>query len=230
MIITIDGPSASGKSSAARELAKHLGFCHLNSGLLYRGLAYLLITKRRFPSDALAHVDAGDADTYLDPARFKYHCTVGGNGGITFDGQDITPFLKEEAISQGASRVSTNGYVRERLLEIQRAIGEYSDCVVDGRDTGSMVFPHAEIKFYLTASLDARAMRWQQDEQKHGHILSIIEAREQLAERDASDQKRVYAPLVIPQGAVVIDNSDFTPEQTVSKMLAVIQEKIPTIK
>ncbi len=223
MIITIDGPSASGKSSAARELAAKLSYCHLNSGLFYRALAYLLIDRAGYSIDGLGSVSREDVDTYLGAGRVRYHCKQGGYGGVTFDGADITPFLKSNGIGQGSSIVSLDPYVRARLLDMQRSVGRHHNCVADGRDTGSVVFPNADIKFFLTASLAVRARRWQQDQQARGNSYTLERATHEVAIRDERDQHRAVAPLIVPHDAVVIDNGSFTLEETVEKMLSVIR-------
>lgn len=222
MIITIDGPTSSGKSSAARELADRLGYCHLNSGLFYRALAYLLIERAGYSVEELNNVSREDLDNYLSAGRLRYHCRPGGHGGVTFDGVDITPFLKSNGIGQGSSIISLDPYVRERLLDMQRSVGRHNNCVADGRDTGSVVFPNADIKFFLTAPLEVRAKRWQQDQRERGNTYSLDRALQEVAIRDERDQHRAVAPLIVPNDAVMIDNGEFTLEQTVEKMVGAI--------
>lgn len=219
MIITIDGPTASGKSSVGRELAKRLRFYYVYSGLLYRALAYLLINKKAYKQEQLKNPSAEDIAQMLDPKHFVYRYDDQEQERIFFDVQDITPFLKDSFIDQTASIVSTNEHVRSQMRDIQRIIARSYDLVVDGRDAGSVVFPDAEYKFYLTASPDVRAERWRLQQLKLGEKFTNQQARAQIEERDKRDKTRDIAPLIIPDNAIVVDNSSLTIQETVNKML-----------
>ncbi len=223
MIITIDGPTASGKSSAARELAKRLGFHCLSSGSLYRALAYILTEKFGNSLEYLTNPKVEDINVTLDPRRFEYRIDREGCGTVWFDGEDITPYLKSNEISHGASILGTHRVVRYALNALQRLLTKDFDIVVEGRDMGSEVFPHADTKFFLTASLNERAKRWQQVQKKRDVSLSVQEAKTLIQERDTRDREREIAPLIIPKDAIVIDNSDLNLEKTVYVMMEYIK-------
>ncbi|MBA3954511.1 (d)CMP kinase [Candidatus Dependentiae bacterium] len=216
MIITIDGPAASGKSTVARLLAQQLDYYYLNSGLLYRALAYVM------HDQDITHVSESGLLALLDPACFTYCSTVAG-GAIIYKSQDITPYLKSPSIDQVASRISALKEVRQALLEFQRSFARSYSLVTDGRDCGTVVFPHADYKFFLIAAVEVRAARWQKDQIKKGINLSLKESQQRIEERDQRDSTRVLSPLVVAADAYIIDNSQLTQEQTVAVLFEHIQ-------
>jgi len=177
MIITIDGPTASGKSTVAKLLAKKLDFFYLNTGFLYRAVAYLLINHCAYTHEDLKNPDPLDLDEYLEPSRLIYDYDQDYIALIIFDGQNITPFLKTSFIDKGASIVSTNRRVRDLLLQVQRVAAQKYNIVAEGRDTGSVVFPEADIKIYLTADVAVRAERWQKQQAREGTARARFDAR-----------------------------------------------------
>jgi len=219
MVITIDGPSASGKSTVAQALAKKLDFYYLNTGLLYRALAFLLLKREGYTEQDLAHPRTEDLKRYLDLVHFSYHYSSTGHATITFEDLNITPFLKDEEIDRGASIISANSLAREGLHTMQHHIKEQHDIVVEGRDSGTEVFPNAEHKFFLTASLQERARRWQKMQEKNGSKYTLEQVEQALQERDARDQGRTIAPLRIPKDAIVIDSTNLSVEQVVHEMI-----------
>ncbi len=223
MIITIDGPSASGKSTIGRKLAKRLGYYYVYSGLLFRALAYLLIHKRGYKEDDLRNPRAEDIEYCFDPEQFYYQFNDQFQERVFFKEIDITPHLKISFIDKMSSILSTNKRVRERIAAVQRDIARDYSVVVDGRDAGSVVFPDADIKFFLTASVEIRAERWRQEKIKIGSDYSREEAIKRISERDQRDRERELAPLIIPDNAIVVDSSQMTVDQTVEKMLSLIE-------
>ncbi|OGB83025.1 cytidylate kinase [candidate division TM6 bacterium RIFCSPHIGHO2_12_FULL_32_22] len=217
MIITIDGPSASGKSSLAKLIAQKLGLIHLNSGLLFRAVAYILITYFGYSEETLIYVTKKDIDKIFSH-DFEY-VSDNGKGRIIYDNRDLTPFLKSKQIDQGASLVSTVPYVRETLLQFQRDFAKTNFLVADGRDLGSVVFPNANFKIYLTASSEVRAERWRQAQLEKGKKYTQEQALEEITVRDNRDQARSIAPLVIPKDAIVIDNSNMSLEETAAHIM-----------
>jgi cytidylate kinase len=232
MIITIDGPMASGKSSTAKALAQKLGLYHLNSGLLFRGLAYLLINRAGYTLATLHNLTPADLSTYLAPDRFDYGFHATGEPVLFFDGQDITGLLKTPEMDQASSIIGTHENVRAELYRIQRILADQYDFVADGRDCGSAVFPDAQHKFFLTASVEVRARRWLGEPGTKLFHLTFEQAVEQVRIRDERDSLRPIAPLRIPDGAVVIDNSALSREQTVALMLEEItkNKQQPTVR
>ena len=227
MIVTIDGPVASGKSTLGRMIAKHLGYYYLYSGLLFRALAYLLVNKEVYKEDNLRNPHADDVGTYLDPERLLYHYDDQFQERIFFDGVDITPHLKSRFIDKMTSVLSTSKSVRKLIANLQRHIArKYDDIIVDGRDVGSVVFPDATVKFFLTAPLELRAERWRQQQTKIGNSFSREQAIKIVNERDKRDEAREADPLVIPDDALIVDNSYVSPEETLKKVLTLMDRKL----
>jgi len=211
MIITIDGPVASGKSSVAQLLAERLGFYHVNTGLLYRAVAYVECEKLSL-------------EAALDDISSITYTFQNGQPVVQYRLQDITPYLKEARFDQAASRVSANPLVRKALLEVQHAMGKKFNIIADGRDCGSVVYPDADYKFFLTAPLKTRTVRMAKYLcQKTGKIQDVAAIGAHIAERDTRDSERAIAPLCVPAGAIVIDNGEMTIEQTVDVMVGYIK-------
>ncbi len=223
MIITIDGPTASGKSTVAAWLAKKLGSTYLSSGWLYRAVAYILTRDFGYTSEMLRNPKTVDIDYCLDMKRLVYRYDAVRGGVLLYDGVDITYALKDCTVDALVAIISPVPAVRERVTYAQKErAAEVESCIVEGRDVGSVVFPYADYKFYLTASLEVRAQRWQKDQAKRGNVFTLDQAKQCIDSRDKKDQERTHSPLVIPQGAVVIDSSCSTIEQVVDQICAVI--------
>lgn len=223
MIITIDGPTGSGKSSAARGLALILNYYCLSSGSLYRALAYILIHNFDYTLEQLEHPLEKDIRQALDPKKCIYHLEKDSCGWISYEKKDITPFLKTDTIAQGASIIATNKDVRDKLSVLQRTLAQGKNIVLEGRDSGSVVFENADVKFYITAEFGQRAQRWQHVQKKRGEQITFEQAKEHIKERDHRDQNREIAPLIIPKDSIVIDNTHLSLEQTIEKMLEYVQ-------
>jgi cytidylate kinase len=212
MVITIDGPVASGKSSVAQELANRLNFYYLNTGLLYRSIAYILSTvKHKVLEVEPVRLLTIDDLSFVQDLIYEYS---NGKPHIFYDGQEITSALYAARMDQGASIVSACPVVRQALLSLQRSIAQKHDLVADGRDCGSVIFPQAEIKFFLTADVDVRAHRLYNDPRRNV-TQTFDDIKTSLIQRDERDRTRAIAPLVIPNDAIVIDNSALTFDQTV---------------
>jgi cytidylate kinase len=209
-IIAIDGPSASGKGSVAVGVAEALGFNFLDSGALYRlvGLASLQAEIRL---DAEREPAIADVARHLD-AEFRDH-------GIILDGKDVTAAIRSEASSKAASRVAALPGVREALLERQRAFRRPPGLVADGRDMGSVVFPGAELKIFLTASPETRARRRYKQLIENGIDANISSILQDIGERDARDSARSVAPMKVARDAKVIDSTDLSLAQVVAQVL-----------
>lgn len=219
MIITIDGPSASGKTSIARMLAQQLNFYYISSGMLFRGLAYILVHEFRYTPDKLLHTRFEDVQRALDPQRLIYEYDKENAEQLFFDGVNISNQLRDKKITEYASILATQEVVRDALVQLQHRIANQHNIIAEGRDTGSIIFPQAAVKFYLTASLTVRAQRWYSDQKTKGRELSLETAHAEVQKRDERDMNRAIAPLVIPQKAVIVDDSNLSKEQVITLML-----------
>lgn len=218
MIITLDGPSGSGKSTLAQTLAQKLGYFYLNSGFLYRGLGYVLVTEYGYDEDKLRNPDLKDVEDCLLSGEFVY-AYENNRAKISF-GRDITPHLKKVAVSGYASLIGRHLGSREILKKYQRNLAlEQKNAVVEGRDCGSSVFFDACLKFFVTASCEIRATRLKNDQKAFGKNLSYQEAYDFVVSRDKRDREREHAPLVQPEGSIVIDTSDATVDEVLDTMI-----------
>lgn len=224
MVITFDGPSASGKSTVAQKVADTLGFYYLNTGFLYRALTYVLTYVYGLSQDQLLDLSQAQLDAVNFFSRLHYSYAPATGVVITYDDQVITPYLKDAAIDQLVSLISPQAVVRITMAALQRKIAHNHSCVAEGRDVGTVVFPHATYKFYITASLEVRAQRWQEMQKKFGYHFSLQEAQKEVAARDYKDQCRAHSPLKKPEGAYEIDTSNKTIEQVVVEVVAIIKK------
>ncbi|MFH1461781.1 MAG: (d)CMP kinase [bacterium] len=219
MIITIDGPAGSGKSSVAKTLAEKLNIYYLNTGLLYRAVAYIWLKK----DPNLEKIDKiQEKDLFFtEKIEYKY---INNIPNIFYDYKNITNYLSNNRISHAASILSAKKEVRGKLLELQGIVAQNYDIVAEGRDCGSVIFPNADHKFYLTANLDVRAKRIFQDKVRDNSGLSLKKVKEELEQRDERDMNRDVAPLKIPEDAIIIDNSDMDQKHTILCFLSRIKQ------
>ena len=212
IVVAIDGPSGSGKSSTSRGVAARLGLRYLDTGAMFRAMTWWMLEAGvdvHDPEAVAARVDEADLVSGTDPLAPT----------ITVDGTDVGAAIRTEAVTGAVSPVSTVPAVRARLLQLQRdAIGE-GGIVVEGRDIGSVVCPDAPVKVYLTADPAARALRRAAEE--GGSDLSATEAS--LLARDQIDSSRATAPLVMPDGAVHIDTTPYTLDQVIDQVVALVE-------
>jgi cytidylate kinase len=203
-IITIDGPSASGKGSLARNIATHLNFDILDSGLLYRVYAYLYDYGLEH-SKIVAHIK--------NDIFFKTDL----NGLTIQDGkEDITGDLRSEKTAKAASKISSLKETRSNLLELQRGFYSSKGLVADGRDMGTVVFPNAKLKIFLIASPEVRAKRRYLELQNRGQEVNMLALIDDIKQRDLKDQTRVLSPLIPAEDSVVIDSSDMSLDEVLS--------------
>lgn len=205
-VITIDGPAASGKSSIARLVAQRLGFTYVNTGNMYRAMTWAVLKAGVDPHNAEAVRTAADAIVLESPV-------VEGKTQVCIAGHTLTDAeLNSDPVNRAVSLIARVPEVRERLVADQRALIAIGPLVMEGRDIGSVVFPNSPHKIYIDASEEVRASR----RQAQGHA-------DQVAERDRLDKQRKTSPLVIPDGATVIDNSHITLDQAVEQVIAALK-------
>jgi CMP/dCMP kinase len=217
-VIAIDGPVGAGKSTAARALARALGYTYLNTGAMYRAVA---IAAR----EAGIAFDAPGLEARLEPLLAAIRIGFSGER-LLLGGRDVSAQALEPAIGDLASRLSALGAVRARMRELQRAAGEQGGVVMEGRDIGTVVFPDAEFKFYLDAEVAERARRRHAELLAKGTAISLEEVTAMLRERDARDSQRELAPLRAAPDAVVIDSTGLSLDRVVDAMKTRIVARI----
>ncbi len=220
MIITIDGPAGSGKSTAARELAKVLNISFLDTGATYRAATLKALRENVDLEDetALAKV-VGASDIQIIPEKKGVR--------VILDGQDVSKDIRTEEVTNNSHLIARSVAVRKVLVDLQRKIGaQLGDFVSEGRDQGSVVFPDAEIKFYLDASNEVRARRRYEEMATAGYDVELEKISNDIADRDHKDKNRPVAPLVKPEGAIVIDTSEMTIEQVVVELKKNVEAKL----
>lgn len=216
--IAIDGPSASGKGTVAKTVATALGYTYLDSGALYRAVA--LVGSRR-------GVDLDDGPALAELIRSLSICLGWEDGKLSLavSGEEMADVIRTEAIGQGASRVAKLPEVREALLFLQRDLAKDGGVVVDGRDIGTVVLPRAELKIYLTASVEVRAQRRHAEQLSRGVEDTLKEVTAALIARDHQDANRVHAPLREASDAVRVDSSAMGPSEVVAAIVALAKSK-----
>lgn len=207
-VIAIDGPTASGKGTVAQKVAQHLGFHYLDSGALYRLTAL----------SALRDGIALDAEPALAAMAARLPCRFGGDR-VRLSGQDVTDAIRAEEVGIAASRIALLPAVRQALAGLQHGFRQAPGLVADGRDMGTVIFPDAALKVFLTASVEARAERRYKQLIDKGFSANIHDLSKDLAERDARDSSRTTAPLKPAQDAHQLDSSDMTADQVVERIL-----------
>ena len=206
LIIAIDGPVGSGKSTVARRVAEMLGYVYVDTGAMYRAIA-LKALRRGVALDAAEVLVELARDTRIDLRAQE------GAQRVFLDGDDVTMAIRTPEVSQASSKVAVNPGVRQVLVAEQRRAGQQGGVVMEGRDIGSVVFPDAQLKIFLTASPEVRAeRRWREHEQK-GDAIDLGRTLEEIHERDRRDLERSTSPLVRAPDAVVVDSTAMEPEE-----------------
>ncbi|TMH73533.1 MAG: (d)CMP kinase [Betaproteobacteria bacterium] len=208
-VIAIDGPTASGKGTIAQAVARELGFGCLDSGALYRVVALLALRRR---------IDTGDALRLAQVARSAH--PLFERGRVELDGEDVTEAIRAEEVGRAASHVSAHAAVRDELLQLQRSFRRWPGLVADGRDMGTVVFPDARLKVFLTASVEVRAQRRLKQLMEKGISASLADLLLDLCERDKRDRTRPVAPLKAADDAYELDASSLTVDEVVGQVLA----------
>jgi CMP/dCMP kinase len=219
-IVAIDGPAGAGKSTVARELARRLGFTIVDTGAIYRAVA---LAARRAGID---WEDDAALGRLLDGEGFRL--SFADDTRVLLDRDDVTEAIRTPEISRGASVVSARPVVRKKLLGLQRELGRRAPrgAVLEGRDIGTVVFPDADVKFFLTASDGARAARRQSELREKGHAVEVSEVLADQRRRDRDDTERAIAPLKPAADAIVVDTTDMDLGQVVEECLRIAQARL----
>ncbi|MPY86692.1 MAG: (d)CMP kinase [Luteitalea sp.] len=211
MIIAIDGPSGAGKGTVARRVARALGYRYIDTGAMYRAVAWLALERGVRLSDEASMASLAERATFLIEAD-----------KVAIDGHDVTRNIRTPRIDEAAAAVAGLAAVRAVLVARQRLCGRGGNVVMEGRDIGTTVFPHADVKFYLDASPDVRARRRASDPAHGGQGRDVAQVATALDARDAADRTRTASPLLKAKDAILIDTTDMTIDGAVSEVLSLV--------
>ena len=217
--IAIDGPAGAGKSTIAKRVAKTLQYIYVDTGAMFRAMAIHLIRMGTDTTDAEAiSRDAQSADITIEYRD--------GEQVVLLNGENVTPYLRTEEVGNMASVSSVNPDVREKMADLQRQLAAKQNVVMDGRDIGTVILPDAQVKIYLTASVEVRGMRRYKELVEKGQEADLAKIEAEIRERDHRDMTRPIAPLKQADDAVYIDSSDMTIEEVTEAILAICREKL----
>ena len=219
--IAIDGPAGAGKSTIAKALAKELGYYYVDTGAIYRTVAYFLDLLGVSPKDA------DGVERYIDELTIEITYDEEGKQHMIMNGMDVTGEIRTQDISQKASLVSAHAVVREVLLDMQRDVAKVHNVIMDGRDIGTVVLPKADVKIFLTASPEVRAKRRTDELIAKGQKAEYEVVLKEIVQRDYQDTHREIAPLKMARDSVKLDTSELDIEGVIAAMKKIIGEKIP---
>jgi len=218
--IAIDGPAGAGKSTIAKRLAKEMGYYYVDTGAIYRTVAYFLDLLGISPKD----VD--NVNRYIDELTIGIEYDEDGLQHMIMNGMDVTADIRTQDISQKASLVSAHGVVREVLLDMQREVAEQHDVIMDGRDIGTVVLPKATVKIFLTASPEVRAKRRTDELTAKGQKANFDKVLAEIKQRDYQDTHREIAPLKMARDSVKVDTSEMDIDQVVAAIREIVAKKV----
>ena len=219
--IAIDGPAGAGKSTIAKRLAKELGYYYVDTGAIYRTVAYFLDLWGVSPKD----VD--NVNRYIDELTIGIEYDEDGLQHMIMNGMDVTGEIRTQDISQKASLVSAHAVVREVLLDMQRDVAKEHNVIMDGRDIGTVVLPKANVKIFLTASAEVRAKRRTDELTAKGQKANYNQILKEIQQRDYQDTHREVAPLKLARDSIKVDTSEMDIEQVIAEIKAIVGKKIP---
>lgn len=217
--IAIDGPAGAGKSTIARALAKELGFYYVDTGAIYRTVAYFLDLLGISPKDA------DGVERYIDELTIQIEYDAEGKQHMLMNGMDVTDDIRTQDISQKASLVSAHPLVREVLLDMQRDVAKKHCVIMDGRDIGTVVLPRADVKIFLTASPEVRAQRRYKELLEKGQSAQYEVILKEINQRDYQDSHRPIAPLKQAKDAILVDTSDLDKDGVIAVIRKIVEEK-----
>lgn len=218
VVITIDGPAGAGKSTVSRILAKKFNYIYLDTGALYRALAYKALKMKIQIEDPVALEKlCSNTDVVLK--------NISGQIKVYVDNEDVEAKIRTEEVGLAASKISTYAVVRKKLLDLQREAGRQGGIVAEGRDMGSVVFPDADCKFYLDATLDERTRRRYAELMSKGILAEYESIQRDMLKRDEQDKQRALAPLKAPEGATIVDSDVLTINEVVEMIVSKISIK-----
>lgn len=217
--IAIDGPAAAGKSTVAKKLAEKLSYLYIDTGAMYRALTYLALQKG---------IDVHDEQALLTLLRDTYiELKPSDQGQLVFvNGEDVTTVIRGEAVTNHVSYVAKHPLVRKEMVARQQALGANGGVVMDGRDIGTHVLPHAEVKIFLKASVEERARRRHAENMARGFASDFETLKEEIARRDKIDSERQVAPLQKAEDAVEIDTTSLTIDDVVNEIMKIVNERV----
>ena len=218
--IAIDGPAGAGKSTIAKALAKELGFRYVDTGAIYRTVAYFLDLLGISPKDL------DGVSRYIDELTVEIEYDEEGKQHMIMNGMDVTDEIRTPDISQKASLVSAHAVVRDMLLDMQRDVAKKHNVIMDGRDIGTVVLPRATVKIFLTASAEVRAQRRCDELLAKGQKANMAQVLKEIQQRDHQDMTRAIAPLKQAKDAVKVDTSDLDIDGVVAAIKAIIAQKV----
>ena len=219
MIVAIDGPSGAGKSTLSKAVAKHFGFLHVDTGAIYRAVG-LYALQNKADTNNITEVEELLASLSID-VRYK-----NGEQRIYLNNEDVSEDIRTPEVSMAASNVSRHKQVREFLLLLQRSFATERDVVMDGRDIGTVVLPQADIKIFLTASPEERALRRFQELQENDDNITYEDVLHEIIKRDDQDINRDTAPLKQAENAVFVDTTGNTFDESLKKLIKIIEERV----
>lgn len=217
--IAIDGPAGAGKSTIARKVAKELSFIYVDTGVMYRAMAYYLL-KNHVSGENSKEIEEKCQDAEISI------CYENGEQQVLLGEENVTSYLRTEEVGKMASVSSANGKVREKLLSLQRNLAAQNDVVMDGRDIGTTILPGADVKIYLTASADTRAQRRYQELTQKGESCDLEEIKRDIIARDERDMNREVSPLKQAEDAVLVDSSHMGIEEVTEEIIRIYKEKV----
>jgi cytidylate kinase len=217
MIIAIDGPAASGKSTTAIGVAKRLGITYLDTGAMYRAVTFGLIENN------IKFDHSSDLENYLKKIKLEFFKTK-TKTLLHLNGRNITKEIRSSQVTESVSEVSALKIVRSSMVLIQRKMADSNDCILEGRDISTVVFPNADFKFFLIADEEVRAKRRLNDLRKIGELQSIDKVINDIIERDYKDSTRVHSPLKKAENAIIIDTSNLNIDEVINKIVNVVNK------